>query len=104
HTDPPSADTYPLSLHDALPIFAFPPQLDVVHESHGIGVTLIRDPKLYRYTINGLGVGSTSRIHFTVRGSGEVHIVAQQPVVAGEDRKSTRLNSSHLGISYAVFC
>src|SRR5262245_64404211 len=26
-----------------------------------------------------------------------------QPVVI-EDRKSTRLNSSHLGISYAVFC
>src|SRR5437899_3656927 len=25
-------------------------------------------------------------------------------VVAGRDRKSTRLNSSHLGISYAVFC
>src|SRR5258705_6868186 len=24
--------------------------------------------------------------------------------VAGIDRKSTRLNSSHLGISYAVFC
>src|SRR5437899_3419722 len=24
--------------------------------------------------------------------------------VAREDRKSTRLNSSHLGISYAVFC
>src|SRR5947199_3484724 len=24
--------------------------------------------------------------------------------VAAEDRKSTRLNSSHLGISYAVFC
>src|SRR5262245_62612884 len=24
--------------------------------------------------------------------------------VAPEDRKSTRLNSSHLGISYAVFC
>src|SRR5258705_1678154 len=23
---------------------------------------------------------------------------------AGQDRKSTRLNSSHLGISYAVFC
>src|SRR5258705_2964321 len=26
------------------------------------------------------------------------------PDVAGQDRKSTRLNSSHLGISYAVFC
>src|SRR5439155_3424073 len=24
--------------------------------------------------------------------------------VAGEDRKSTRLNSSHVAISYAVFC
>src|SRR5437899_12996438 len=26
------------------------------------------------------------------------------PAVADADRKSTRLNSSHLGISYAVFC
>src|SRR5436853_1007785 len=26
------------------------------------------------------------------------------PTDADEDRKSTRLNSSHLGISYAVFC
>src|SRR5436853_5218330 len=25
-------------------------------------------------------------------------------LTAGRDRKSTRLNSSHLGISYAVFC
>src|ERR1035438_9377792 len=27
-----------------------------------------------------------------------------RPGVGGIDRKSTRLNSSHLGISYAVFC
>src|SRR5690606_40286258 len=26
------------------------------------------------------------------------------PIVIGEDRKSTRLNSSHVKISYAVFC
>src|SRR5437899_3641339 len=26
------------------------------------------------------------------------------PESSGKDRKSTRLNSSHLGISYAVFC
>src|SRR5262245_62304628 len=26
------------------------------------------------------------------------------PAATGTDRKSTRLNSSHLGISYAVFC
>src|SRR5256885_13064290 len=33
---------------------------------------------------------------------GGVHAVAA--VVLGQDRKSTRLNSSHLVISYAVFC
>src|SRR3712207_8222869 len=32
----------------------------------------------------------------------EVGVVAVQPVTA--DRKSTRLNSSHANISYAVFC
>src|ERR1039458_10729910 len=26
------------------------------------------------------------------------------PLIRPQDRKSTRLNSSHLGISYAVFC
>src|SRR5690606_24554280 len=30
--------------------------------------------------------------------------VACHPVLAREDRKSTRLNSSHVKISYAVFC
>src|SRR5258705_3483774 len=30
--------------------------------------------------------------------------VTQIPRYATADRKSTRLNSSHLGISYAVFC
>src|SRR5258705_8014666 len=30
-----------------------------------------------------------------------VHVLAEFP---DTDRKSTRLNSSHLGISYAVFC
>src|SRR5438045_4749525 len=29
---------------------------------------------------------------------------SQAPSGGGQDRKSTRLNSSHLGISYAVFC
>src|SRR5262245_62960015 len=31
-------------------------------------------------------------------------IEVEQRLGRGEDRKSTRLNSSHLGISYAVFC
>src|SRR5205807_9338719 len=36
-------------------------------------------------------------------GSRITHFV-DQAVIAKEDRKSTRLNSSHLVISYAVFC
>src|SRR3712207_9006634 len=36
---------------------------------------------------------------------GDVGLVAAvTPGVAVEDRKSTRLNSSHVNISYAVFC
>src|SRR3712207_7263077 len=43
-------------------------------------------------------------------GWGELAVVADPPewpsgeAVAGVDRKSTRLNSSHANISYAVFC
>src|SRR5205814_10297978 len=39
----------------------------------------------------------------TLRGAIRLAILRGQ-VIAREDRKSTRLNSSHLGISYAVFC
>src|SRR5947199_1471676 len=40
-------------------------------------------------------------------GKVEVHleiVVVERVVLLRIDRKSTRLNSSHLGISYAVFC
>src|SRR5205814_8660985 len=40
-----------------------------------------------------------SRINLIVAGTEEAIVMVE----AG-DRKSTRLNSSHLGISYAVFC
>src|SRR5690349_23811016 len=33
-----------------------------------------------------------------------VHALAHREVEAQRDRKSTRLNSSHVEISYAVFC
>src|SRR3989442_7597246 len=32
------------------------------------------------------------------------HLQLRQPAAPGGDRKSTRLNSSHVRISYAVFC
>src|SRR5947199_10311013 len=37
-------------------------------------------------------------VRAVARGGDAVHCFC------GQDRKSTRLNSSHLGISYAVFC
>src|SRR5437899_5314793 len=40
----------------------------------------------------------------TVSGSSVIRGRCCAPPAAGKDRKSTRLNSSHLGISYAVFC
>src|SRR5947199_3282604 len=45
-----------------------------------------------------------------ILGVDEQQVLAQAEVefelreMEGQDRKSTRLNSSHLGISYAVFC
>src|SRR2546430_13104048 len=78
--DTATTEIYTLSLHDALPISG-----DQVH----------RGP-LPRSTGHGAGTGRV-RLH---RVSGE------QGAVSAElrDRKSTRLNSSHSQISYAVFC
>src|SRR5947199_4247930 len=42
-------------------------------------------------------LGFVIRICFGIRHSDFV-------IISAQDRKSTRLNSSHLGISYAVFC
>src|SRR5947199_2894530 len=43
-----------------------------------------------------------SALPFVMATSAALHVHVRER--AGEDRKSTRLNSSHLGISYAVFC
>src|SRR5262245_63449182 len=47
------------------------------------------------------GAGKTTCMNVTV---GLLPPRGGDVVVFGTDRKSTRLNSSHLGISYAVFC
>src|SRR5688500_7431344 len=49
------------------------------------------------------GMGVVYRAHDTTLGRAVAVKVLAADVV-GEDRKSTRLNSSHLVISYAVFC
>src|SRR2546426_8715716 len=75
--DTATTEIYTLSLHDALPIYR--PRLGVAHRASQ------RAPHARR----GAGVGAG--------GSGGNRL-------AHPDRKSTRLNSSHLVISYAVFC
>src|SRR5690349_25050511 len=74
---------YTLSLHDALPIFC---TLVEEREEYILPVKLIRTRGLIRYL---LCISKITGGRF----DGE-----------GRDRKSTRLNSSHVEISYAVFC
>src|SRR5688500_14743072 len=52
---------------------------------------------------DGVGVGSRSTTSGVGVGDGELSSFGVG-VGVGEDRKSTRLNSCHLVISYAVFC
>src|SRR5256885_12519347 len=68
---------------------------------------MIRRPPrstLFPYTTLFRSCASTSNRNFEGRQGrgGRTHLVS--PMMAVADRKSTRLNSSHLVISYAVFC
>src|SRR2546427_6746645 len=80
--DPATTEIYPLSLHDALPISS----------------SRRRGPPA---STSSTRCGRRSR-----RGPcGEAHPArCTHPGSAARDRKSTRLNSSHSQISYAVFC
>src|SRR5690625_7075456 len=72
---------YVFSLHDALPISHQLGELLAAHRAEDLDP--VGDPQAGRH-------------------------LAQLPEVVleilGEDRKSTRLNSSHVAVSYAVFC
>src|SRR5256885_15127604 len=73
--DPPTTEIYTLSLHDALPI-----SVAMVARGH----SALQAMPAARYS------SASPSMH------------SDMPYF--EDRKSTRLNSSHLVISYAVFC
>src|SRR2546426_11434966 len=78
--DTATTEIYTLSLHDALPI--------------------------YRHTVFGDARSAELLLQNNVAAlgaEGDLHCVGEL-VDAAQDRKSTRLNSSHLVISYAVFC
>src|SRR5690606_41614987 len=86
-TAPPTTAIYTLSLHDALPIWTSKGLL-VIGLSGNIIIQM--DPSLFIYRVAAIRAASIWR---DVRN-----------FESKEDRKSTRLNSSHVKISYAVFC
>src|SRR5207248_9383104 len=98
----PTADISPLSLHDALPIFVM-----MLAEDGLLGIN--------RYAADylpELAAGDNARLlvhHLLTHTSGfdddvTGELLAKRVVEPRGDRKSTRLNSSHRTISYAVFC
>src|SRR5438045_6664041 len=78
-------EIYFRSLHDALPICE--------HIRDVRGANNARRGRVLHINHPAVGRAIAGRIHRRVDDG-----------VYGQDRKSTRLNSSHLGISYAVFC
>src|SRR5690625_5843847 len=68
----------------------------IVQLPQGHGQTIIAVHKLlHRKALIAVAIAK----HF-----GQLTLVIEQQTLFGPDRKSTRLNSSHVAISYAVFC
>src|SRR5690606_40505568 len=65
---------------------------------------------LYAYTLHQNGIGTPDDGHWYLRSELNlqhqpgVGVYEAYPQILLGDRKSTRLNSSHVKISYAVFC
>src|SRR5699024_12454197 len=96
-------DAPPLSLHDALPILCglahapiFCPIVSDFYSGMVVTVPLFSEELPAGVTADHL----RQCYGDTYRGP----VVRYLPQMDEEDRKSTRLNSSHVSISYAVFC
>src|SRR5207245_10254254 len=83
-----------LSLHDALPISR-------VGRAHGLG---LRRSRAQLREDDGAGIAHPRHRPGRRRPGGVTDVVTAPGPWARRDRKSTRLNSSHGSISYAVFC
>src|SRR3712207_7642674 len=82
--DTATTEIYTLSLHDALPILTF-----------------VLPPLLYNAALDSSLIDIRRNMRTVI--SLSVVLVLVTALLIG-DRKSTRLNSSHANISYAVFC
>src|SRR5690606_41804681 len=92
-------EIFPLSLHDALPIL-----------SNFDGVAKFFPPKGYKILIPELPIYKMTLLRTNVKNFAKYvsqfidHLGYKEVILLGKDRKSSRLNSSHVKISYAVFC
>src|SRR3712207_8338659 len=86
--DTATTEIYTLSLHDALPIFFFRSSKVLFHS--------VLTSNILRYRLKR----QLKRRAFELSSGSSFPWESTMP----EDRKSTRLNSSHANISYAVFC
>src|SRR3712207_8293502 len=91
--DTATTEIYTLSLHDALPISRQGPPGATVSAGLRRGARTLRSPRPRERADRA---ASRARPAPARRGCG--------PDSRARDRKSTRLNSSHANISYAVFC
>src|SRR3712207_8617804 len=89
--DTATTEIYTLSLHDALPIFD-------VWKSHAAGLPKPEDVYHDQALMMQRNFGQDQGVAVVYSPSGPLFEYIP------EDRKSTRLNSSHANISYAVFC
>src|SRR5205814_7751203 len=98
HTHPTPPPLYTLSLHDALPISEPQPDGAACQPRRMVG----RQPHDLLSRPAGRQCPSFDR--FDPQGPARECRGGERIHRRRLDRKSTRLNSSHLGISYAVFC
>src|SRR5207253_10842216 len=100
---PAPSSLHTLSLHDALPIFSSRQRTRHGHSSLEERRREEPPPLVPEDRLQGVGrfpgVLPGRRSERRRRAPGRVHGARRQG-----DRKSTRLNSSHVAISYAVFC
>src|SRR5205814_8220775 len=100
---PPTTEIYTLSLHDALPILN---TWDVRYTWHRLAH--LDWDTIGRWQAQGFHFASHTASHQRLTWLSDDQAAAElersRETLRQRDRKSTRLNSSHLGISYAVFC
>src|SRR5207253_5053259 len=97
-----TAATYTLSLHDALPIYREDQPVQVVVDVEVAGEARPRVPGLVPRPFGRLRLRQERHTSF---GAERIATASGEDGKQGpRDRKSTRLNSSHVASSYAVFC